>query len=110
MPEPASKFYNDLDPETTAKCISELVPYQAKPTLYTPTTYEAYRDVPSTYLLCEKDAAIPFDLQKTMVSLAGDEALRSHICETGHSPMLGAPQMVAEVIENSFDQRRHLAV
>lgn len=101
MPDPAAKFYNDLDAETTARCLAELAPYSAKPCMFTPATYEAYRDIPSTYLLCEKDASIPFDLQKAMVATAGEDLVKPTICGAGHSPMLSTPHVVFEVIDKA---------
>lgn len=99
MSDPGARFYNDLDAETTARCLAEIAPYQAKPTIFTPVTYEAYRDVPSTYLFCEKDAAMPFDLQKAMVTTAGEDLIKSYTCGAGHLPMLGTPQIVFDVID-----------
>jgi pimeloyl-ACP methyl ester carboxylesterase len=99
--DPIERFYNDLDAKTTEKCLADIAPYQAKPTIFTPATYDAYRDVPSTYLLCEKDAAMPFDLQKAMITTAGEDLIKSHICGAGHLPMLGSPQVVFDIIDRA---------
>ncbi|KFY41188.1 hypothetical protein V495_05041 [Pseudogymnoascus sp. VKM F-4514 (FW-929)] len=99
--DPIERFYNDLDAKTTEKCLADIAPYQAKPTIFTPATYDAYRDVPSTYLLCEKDAAMPFDLQKAMITTAGEDLIKSHICGAGHLPMLGTPQVVFDIIDRA---------
>ena len=98
MPNPAVRFYNDLDADTTARCLAELAPYSAAPCFFTPATYEAYRDIPTTYLLCENDAAISFEAQKAMVAAAGENVVKSHVCKSGHSPMVSEPQLVFDVI------------
>ncbi|KAJ5819102.1 alpha/beta-hydrolase [Penicillium riverlandense] len=104
MTDPAARFYNDLDEETIAKCLA-LLQYQAKPTMYSPLTYEAYRDVPATYLLCENDRAIPLVKQQEMVDKAG-EGIKIRICKAGHSPMLSMPQLVTDVIHKAASAAR----
>ncbi|KAJ6114829.1 alpha/beta-hydrolase [Penicillium sp. IBT 16267x] len=100
MLNPAERFYNDLDEETTNKHLAKLM-HQAWPTFKDPLTHEGYRDVPSTYLLCEKDGAIPFEAQKFMASYPGEGVLKVHTCAAGHSPMLSMPQVVADVIHGA---------
>ncbi|KAJ5086775.1 alpha/beta-hydrolase [Penicillium alfredii] len=96
MTDPVSKFYADLDPESAVRAAAA-IQYHAKPTFFTPLTYEAYRDVPATYLLCEGDRAIPLKAQQKMVDAVGD-IVQTRVCAAGHSPMLAMPQTVAEVI------------
>lgn len=63
--------------------------------------YEAYRDVPTTYLLCSHDASMPLEAQQGMVSAVGEGVVRTYTCEAGHCPMLSVPQDVADVIHNT---------
>lgn len=51
MEEPQEKFYKDLDDETAAKHVSAPM-NDADAGLFTLLTYEAYRDVPTTFLFC----------------------------------------------------------
>lgn len=94
---PRERFYNDLDDETAAKHVAELM-HHAKPSFCTPLTYEAYRDVPSHYLLCKQDGCFPLFMQQIMAAMPGEGLVRTHECEAGHVPMLGAPQAVADII------------
>jgi hypothetical protein len=100
MTNPAERFYNDLDEETTNKYVAALL-HHAWPTMQDPLTHEGYRDVPTTYLLCEKDAAIPVEAQKFMSSYPGEGVVKIHTCAAGHSPMLSMPQVVADVVHEA---------
>ena len=102
---PRERFYNDLDDETAAKHVADLV-HHAKPSFCTPLTYEAYRDVPTHYLLCKQDTCIPVFLQQIMAGMPGEGLVRTHECEAGHVPMLGAPQAVVDVIHAAATETR----
>jgi hypothetical protein len=75
--------------------------YHAKTSFYTPLTYEAYRDVPTAFLLCKQDASMPFEAQQGMVATVGEGVVRTYTCEGGHCPMLSMPQTVADVIHDT---------
>ncbi|KAM6476689.1 Alpha/beta hydrolase fold-1 [Trichoderma sp. SZMC 28011] len=92
-------FYNDLPEHQTKDAIAKLN-HQAKPTFYTNLTYPAYQEVPASYLLCEKDNAIPFVAQQAMAGIGGP-GLTSYVCSSSHSPMLSMPGKVVEVIRAS---------
>jgi len=64
---PEKIFYNDLDDETAAKWISKLKPFSYK-AMSSVVTYAGWRDIPSTYLFCEKDHAIPVEAQMGIVA------------------------------------------
>ena len=80
--------------------MAELVD-QGSAGVYNAVTYEPYRDIPTIYLMCEKDNALPFEAQQMMVSLAGDGAIKSQTSPTGHIVMQAAPQTVVDVIEKA---------
>lgn len=63
-------------------------------------TYPAWKDVPSTYLICEKDNAIPVERQEAMSSQKGGKFTVVR-CEEGHSPFLSRPELVARVIRKA---------
>ncbi|KAJ5598626.1 hypothetical protein N7537_008710 [Penicillium hordei] len=98
--DPIPKFYNDLDEHTAKKYATELV-YHAKPSFFTPLNYEAYRDVPTTYLFCEKDARFPLAMQQAMAAMPGDGLVRTRTCAGSHSAMLSIPRAVADVIQSA---------
>ncbi len=65
------------------------------------TTYCGWRDVPSTYLVCEGDQLLPTGLQEQFAQLAGAEVER---CPAGHMCMLTAKDKVADVIRKAAKQ------
>jgi pimeloyl-ACP methyl ester carboxylesterase len=57
-------------------------------------TYPAYKYIPTTYV-------IPTEYQKSMLAAAqkdGAEGIKVLSLETGHAPMLTAPEAVAEIL------------
>ncbi|KAL7929770.1 Alpha/beta hydrolase fold-1 [Trichoderma chlorosporum] len=89
-------FYNDL-PKLQTKGLLAKLTYQSKPSFYTNLTYPAYQEVPVSYLLCEKDNAIPLVAQQAMVGVGGP-GVTSYVCSASHSPFLSMPGKVVEVI------------
>ncbi|GLA63415.1 hypothetical protein AtubIFM54640_004562 [Aspergillus tubingensis] len=57
--------------------------------------YAGWKDVPSVYLVCEGDNALPAGLQEQLANLAGSQIER---CSAGHMPQLSQPSRVTEVI------------
>jgi hypothetical protein len=102
--DPEIIFYNDLSVAEQAFWINKLRPHPP-PSSTTPITNVAYKYIPTTYLLCEKDQAIPFEVQRMMV--AGAEAsgdvyegeIEQIVCGSGHSPFLSMPERVVEIVE-----------
>ena len=94
--QPRKFLFNDLDEKEAAKWEKALELQPAEGWDGT-TTYCGWEDVPSVYLLCEKDAIIPEAVQLQMAGLAGSELVR---CGAGHMPMLSMPGMVVETISN----------
>ncbi|KAL8727483.1 MAG: hypothetical protein Q9166_006007 [cf. Caloplaca sp. 2 TL-2023] len=57
-----------------------------------PLTYAAYRDFPSSYLMCTNDKAVPFPIQKRFIAMAGITDITT--IASGHSPMISQPKAV----------------
>lgn len=97
--EPRQRFYNDLDDETAAKYSNALVPH-APAAMRSPLTYEAYRHVPSHYILCTQDTAFPLVAQQMIANMPGEGVVRTHSVDGGHFAMLSQPKPVADVIRD----------
>jgi pimeloyl-ACP methyl ester carboxylesterase len=54
----------------------------------------AWREVPTSYVVCEQDNAIPAFAQDAMAARAGTV----HRLDSGHSPFLSRPDEVAELL------------
>ena len=66
----------------------------------TPQTAAAWQTVPSTYVICEQDRAVPPAVQQAMAARAGTV----HRLESSHSPFFSRPDEVAEVVLNALDR------
>ena len=66
MQNPKWRFYNDLPDAEAARWAARLRRCPAMVQL-TPLENAAYFHVPSTYLFCERDRAIPLPVQQWMV-------------------------------------------
>ncbi|KAJ5949352.1 alpha/beta-hydrolase [Penicillium verhagenii] len=62
-------------------------------------SYAGWKDVPSVYLICEEDNALPVPLQEQLAALAGSKIER---CSAGHLPMLSQPEAVAGVVQSAL--------
>jgi pimeloyl-ACP methyl ester carboxylesterase len=83
----AECFYNDCDAETTAWAIARLGP-QPLVTLNDVSTVAAWRERPSTYVVCREDLAVHPDLQRAMAR----RCTTTIEWPTSHSPFLSAPE------------------
>ncbi|RAH71186.1 alpha/beta hydrolase [Aspergillus aculeatinus CBS 121060] len=96
----AQTVYGDLPAAEAALWESRLVP-QSYAVQTTCTTRAAYEYLPSTYLVCEGDQAVPPSFQEGFAGLARAEMDR---CTAGHSPMLSQPAMLVGKIAAVVDQ------
>jgi pimeloyl-ACP methyl ester carboxylesterase len=89
-------FYNTTAPEAARAATARLRP-QAKATFEQPVRSVAWRDVPSTYVICDRDNAIPVPVQEAMAARAGTV----HRLDCDHSPFLNDPDAVAALIREA---------
>jgi pimeloyl-ACP methyl ester carboxylesterase len=93
---PEEIFYNDCPAEPTASAAARLKT-QTLESFKDPVTRAAWRDVGSTYVICERDNAIPVFAQEAMSARAG----RVERLDASHSPFLSRPDELAEIILRS---------
>jgi pimeloyl-ACP methyl ester carboxylesterase len=84
-------FLWDADPETADAAVSRLT-RQAAGVFVEPVEVCAWREKPSTYLVCTRDRAIPEDIQRRFAA----RTRRVVDLPTGHFPFLTAPEHLAE--------------
>ena len=53
--------------------------------------------VPSVYLICENDNAVPVSMQEQLAKNIG-EGCNIERCSAGHSPFISQPEVVAKII------------
>jgi pimeloyl-ACP methyl ester carboxylesterase len=93
VPDPRTAFYLDCDPAAAAAAAARLKP-QCMGAFAAESTEAAWKDLPSTYLICEQDNAIPVAAQEGM-SGAAETVVRM---DASHSPFMSRPDEVAEII------------
>ena len=90
---PEEVFYNGVSPELTASSVAALQ-LQSRAAFESPLTRAAWRELPSTYIVCDDDQAIPREAQEALAQRAGTV----HHLQSGHSPMLSQPAEVAALL------------
>ena len=97
--DPEKHFYNDCSDEVASEQMKYLLPF-AKCAFTSKATYAAWKHIPSTYLLCENDQAIPVHAQEYMTKQEGArfDVIR---CRAGHSPFLSMPDFTAAVVRRA---------
>ena len=86
-------FYHDCAPDVAAGAIDRLRP-QSLAALTGEVDAAAWRDKPSTYVVCTEDRALPVALQRSNAERIGE----SVDWPTSHSPFLSRPELVAELL------------
>ncbi|KAJ0425357.1 alpha/beta-hydrolase [Aspergillus carlsbadensis] len=98
---PETIFYNDMSPADVEAAIRELRPH-AYASFSGTVTYEAWRDVPTTYLYCLQDAAVPIEVQRMLVGeFAAGAGIRTVTVDAGHSPFYSVPGEVVRAIRRA---------
>ncbi len=93
FPDPRAALYGDLPDDQAERAVGRLVDHSLR-SFQQPLTRAAWRTVPSTYILCERDQALPPALQERMSA----RATRVERLDTGHSPFLSAPAELAALL------------
>jgi pimeloyl-ACP methyl ester carboxylesterase len=94
---PKHVFYNDCSPEAAEAAAAALVPHR-KDVFRQEIRAAAWESVPSTYVICERDNAIPLAAQEHMSAHAGSVSR----LDAGHSPFLSRPHDVTAIIQETL--------
>ncbi|KAF9893552.1 hypothetical protein FE257_010864 [Aspergillus nanangensis] len=92
-------FYDGCDPTDVEQALALLGSHPAGP-LAVPATYTAYLEIPSTYIVCENDRALPSVVQRRMIA-QGNGAFEVETCNEGHSPFLSNPAFVVDCVRRA---------
>jgi len=90
---PEQMFYHDLSTEQAAYWSSKLAPHSYA-TKFVGVPSAAWRTIPSSYLICEDDRAIPVFVQEAMVKACQDGGAQMQVERIfcSHSPFLSKPE------------------
>lgn len=97
--DPASVFYGDVPPDRLADAVAG-VQLQSVRSGEEPLTHAAWRSVPSSYLVCDRDHAMPPQRQATMARRTGHV---THL-DSDHSPFLSHTPELADIIRSTIAQ------
>jgi pimeloyl-ACP methyl ester carboxylesterase len=86
-------LYGDCPPAVAAAAGARLT-RQSVAAIATPQSTAAWQTVPSTYVVCEQDRAVPPPAQEAMSA----RAATVHRLPASHSPFLSRPDEVAEIV------------
>ncbi len=86
-------LYADCPPDVAAAAGARLT-RQSVAAIATPQSAAAWKTVPSTYVVCEQDAAVPPPAQEAMSARAGSV----HRLASSHSPFYSRPAEVCDII------------
>lgn len=92
-------FYNDCDDQTAAEACARVS--TMRPAFEPAGAAIPWRTAPSTYVIANRDGAIPPDVQQRMSQRAGERLEWA----TGHSPFLSRPDLVAELLVRLAGER-----
>ncbi|MDX6600113.1 MAG: hypothetical protein QOE87_4000 [Gaiellales bacterium] len=95
--DPKHVFYQDCPPDVAERAAAALVPHR-KAVFRQELRSAAWRTVPSTYVVCERDNAIPPALQELMAQRAGTISR----IDAGHSPFLSRPGEVTAILQETL--------
>jgi pimeloyl-ACP methyl ester carboxylesterase len=91
--DPASVFYGACSPEVSRAAMLRLRPQDAAGAIR-PLGAAAWRTIPSTYVVCERDAVVPASFQRDWATrVAFSESL-----DADHSPFLSRPEELVAVL------------
>ena len=91
-------FYGDVEAGLARSAVSQLWRYQSYAAATQELTEAAWKVIPSTYVICEADNALPLSVQEPWAERA-ERVLRMN---TSHSPFLSRPAELARVIEDEL--------
>jgi pimeloyl-ACP methyl ester carboxylesterase len=95
--DPVRTFYADCTREVAERAAAAILP-QRKDSFRQELRAAAWQRVPSTYVVCTRDNAVPPTAQERMSARAGTV---SHI-DSSHSPFLSRPAEVTAIIQETL--------
>jgi pimeloyl-ACP methyl ester carboxylesterase len=87
-------FYTSCDPSSREWARSKLKPQSAAIMMET-VARPAWRDVPSTYVVCANDRVLPAEMQRTVFAPRTGQVVE---LQADHSPFLSQPDALADVL------------
>ena len=98
---PYDRYYHEISPEDAVPALGLLEP-MAVSAFETPTQYAGWKDfkIPSTFIKCAKDTAVPLELCDTYVERLRDAGVDVHVetIDAGHCAHFTLPSPIVGII------------
>jgi pimeloyl-ACP methyl ester carboxylesterase len=94
--DPDRRFFNACAPTDAAIAVPRLTP-QSTRSFQEPLPRAAYGQLPATYIVCTRDAAIPAPMQHDMARRLGGTTVE---LDADHSPWLSRPSELAAIVSD----------
>ncbi|TKA30421.1 hypothetical protein B0A50_02648 [Salinomyces thailandicus] len=105
MPMTVGKmFYSDCSADLVEKQAERLRPVPTGTMSDHKVEYAAWKHLPSTYLICEQDNALPMAAQEAMISQPGAH-FDVERCAASHSPFHSMPDFTAQVVRRAAGEQ-----
>jgi len=92
-------FYSECEDSVARAAAARLRPTSVN-CLRSPTGAEPWNELPSTYVVCERDQTIHPDMQRAMSMNAG----QVYSLATDHSPFMSAPEEVLQILVQASNE------
>lgn len=99
----ANIFYNDISADEAKKHDAALL-FHSPGSMKGPVTFPAWQHVPSSYIVCEKDNAIPAPVQEQMASQEGAWCMPPIRLDAGHIPFLAKPDETVMAVRQALGE------
>jgi pimeloyl-ACP methyl ester carboxylesterase len=96
---PETVFYSDIPAAQAADLVAQLRPH-SKRAYEDALTQAAYHTIPTTYVVCDLDNALPSIAQEGMAANCGS----TRRIQSGHSPFLSQTDAFADLLESILGQ------
>ena len=96
LPDPehaARASYADCDPETRAAAIRRRRA-QVRDPFVEPVSAAAWREIPTTYVVCTEDESMPVEVQRNVFAPRAQHVLE---LESSHAPFFSRPEELADL-------------
>jgi hypothetical protein len=103
----AHSLFTNLPQDQGLHWVAEM-PGHSRISFDNPATYEAFRDIPMTYMICEEDLIIPAAIQREMVEMVERETGRKvdvYSYPVGHVPNITAWKDVVTTIRAAAGEK-----
>ncbi|KAI4737441.1 alpha/beta-hydrolase [Aureobasidium sp. EXF-12298] len=105
VPDPISNLYHDVPEQMSQRAVDNLGGHPIAHAFSRPSKV-AWREIPTAYIMCEDDRALPIGPQEQMINAVKAEGVHVETTslKSSHSPFLSMPAETAKVIRGFLEK------